>query len=257
MDVLTPSDVVFRFVRHFRGECWFCYVWDNFQKFVIRVYNYWVSPVSENFLKPISRAPIPRWCYAIGFASLIPFLGLVFALISLTLGIIKIYQGGWKLIGLAVMGFILTAGLTGYYYDSIFPAQHGSGLQPASTGTAVVSDQLVWRKPADGLKESLSTRKPILYDFTAEWCGYCKMMKSAVFEKTEDATKINRMYIPVVVMDRRREEGRNPGEISDLQSKYKIRGFPTLIIQYPDKNDYKMLPGFVNEDSVMNFLTQP
>jgi thiol:disulfide interchange protein len=216
-----------------------------------------VSSLSENILKPISKASLPWWCYAIGFASLIPFLGLVFAFISLILGIIKIYQGGWKLISLAMLGVIITAGLTGFYYDSLFPVQRENEIRTSPAGTTAASDRIFWRNPADGLKESQRTRKPILYDFTAEWCGFCIMMKSAVFEKPEDAVKINRMYIPVVVMDRRREEGRNPGEISDLQSKYGIRAFPTLVIQYPGKSDYKMLPGFRGEDYVMNFLTQP
>jgi hypothetical protein len=62
--------------------------------------------------------------------------------------------------------------------------------------------------------------------------------------------------VPVVVMDRRSEGGKNSNDVSDLQSRYQIQGFPTLVIRYPGKIDSKQMVGFRGEDKVMAFLTQ-
>jgi thiol:disulfide interchange protein len=216
-----------------------------------------VSPSSVNYYSSSgSKPPLRWWYYVIGFASLIPFVGLVFVFISLILGIIKLYQGGWKLLLLAMLGFILTAGLTGLYYDRIYQYCSKSNSPAILARPPGASSRIAWLKPAEGLKESQRTQKPILYDFTAEWCGWCKIMDAAVFQNPDYAAKINRMYVPVVVMDRRREEGKNAPEIDGLQSKYKVRGYPSLVIQYPGKSDFKQTFGFPGADQIMSFLTQ-
>ena len=204
------------------------------------------------------KPPLEKWCYFVGFTSLIPFLGVLFAAVSLILGIIKIERrGGWSLLVLSLMGFTLSAGLTALYYDQIFQGKTKSYAQVPAFNTATSpTGTLSWLHPADGLKESLRTGKPILYDFTAEWCHFCKIEKAQVFENPADAAKISGIFIPVVVMDRAREEGRNPSDITELQTRYKIRGFPTLVVQYPGKSDFKQLVGFLGEDKVMAFLDQ-
>ncbi len=103
---------------------------------------------------------------------------------------------------------------------------------------------------------SQATGKPILYDFTAHWCGWCKILDAKVFENPRDAAKINGLFVPVVVMDLRREEGKNPGDVAELQSKYQVRGFPTLVVQYPDNGVSRQMVGFGGEDQVMSFLSQ-
>jgi thiol:disulfide interchange protein len=217
-----------------------------------------MAPLSENFMGSTGpKPPLEKWCYFVGFASLIPFLGVIFAAVSLILGIIKIERkGGWSLLVLSLMGFTLSAGLTAVYYDQIFPSKDQSYAQAPTAGSATGTGALGWLQPADGLKESLRTGKPILYDFTAEWCHFCKLEKAQVFENPADVAKLKGLFIPVVVMDRAREEGRNPTDISGLQAKYQIRGFPTLVVQYPGKSDFKQLVGFVGEDKVMAFLNE-
>lgn len=217
-----------------------------------------MSPLSVHFEGGDEPKPkLEGWCYGIGFASLIPFLGLIFAVISMVLGIGKIgRKGGWILLALAAVGSTETLGLTAVYYDQIFPSKPQSLSTAALTDTVANSSEITWLEPAEGLKKSQATGKPILYDFTAHWCGWCKILDAQVFQKPECASKINGLFIPVVVMDLRQEQGKNNDDVAALQSKYQVRGYPTLVVQYPNNGQSRVLVGFAGVDQTMAFLNQ-
>ncbi|HJT23553.1 MAG TPA: thioredoxin fold domain-containing protein, partial [bacterium] len=192
------------------------------------------------------------------FASLIPFLGLLFACVSVVLGIAKIgRRGGWSLLVLAALGFALTSGLTAVFYDQIFPPQAAASIPGPSTVSTTNAGEITWLEPAEGLKQSQATGKPILYDFTAHWCGWCKILDAKVFAKPEYAAKINGLFVPVVVMDMRQEQGKNSDDVAALQSKYSVRGYPTLVVQYPNNGPSRQMVGFGGEAETMAFLTKP
>ncbi len=110
-----------------------------------------------------------------------------------------------------------------------------------------------WMSIQDGEEEFQKGQKPILYDFTAEWCGYCKKMKAEVFDDKAQADWIGQSFILVTVMDRRRETKTNPPEVTELQTRYQIRGFPTLVVRYPN-NDSKVHVGYLGRESLIQFL---
>ena len=92
------------------------------------------------------------------------------------------------------------------------------------------SDLVTWVDLADAAQLAASSNRPILIDFTAEWCTPCHALDAEVFRDPLLAKAINQRFVAVRIIDRQREDGRNPPEIEALQRRYGVRGFPTIII---------------------------
>ncbi len=86
-----------------------------------------------------------------------------------------------------------------------------------------------WLTPEEGLSLASATNKPILFDFTAEWCQPCHMLDAQVFQDPAVAKDINERFVAIRVVDRRQEEGRNPADVDGLQQRFGVRGFPTVV----------------------------
>lgn len=86
--------------------------------------------------------------------------------------------------------------------------------------------------------------RPILYDFTADWCAPCHQLKAEVFRNERLAEMINDHFVPVRVLDRMREEGKNASPVDALQQRYSVQGFPTVIIADADGSPRERMEGF-------------
>lgn len=96
--------------------------------------------------------------------------------------------------------------------------------------TAKAPAAVKWVVLAKAEEVSRRTGKPIMYDFTAAWCGPCHRLDDEVFANPQLAARINEQFVPVRVVDRRREDGTNTPPVQQLQSKFGVRGFPTIVI---------------------------
>ena len=121
-------------------------------------------------------------------------------------------------------------------------------------GTAGKPDLVRWRTLPAGEAEAKKTGKPVLYFFTADWCGPCHILVENVFSEKATARKIDEEFVPVVLQDTSREGGTIPPEMIRLAQKFQVRGFPTLVVARPDGKKAVKLAGWIGRDQTLGWL---
>jgi thioredoxin-related protein len=79
--------------------------------------------------------------------------------------------------------------------------------------------------------------KCMLLDFTgSDWCGWCMKLDKEVFKKTEfkDYAKQSLILVQLDFPHQKPQSQKVKDQNSALAAKYKIRGYPTIIILSPE-----------------------
>ena len=124
----------------------------------------------------------------------------------------------------------------------------------ASRAGANAPETVKWRPIAAGEAEAKRTGKPVLYFFTAAWCGPCHLLEEQVFSRKDVADQIAKDFVPIVVRDRMRETGTNSPEMLALADRYGLRGFPTLIVSRPGFDKGITMEGWDGPAAAVEFL---
>ena len=115
-------------------------------------------------------------------------------------------------------------------------------------------DLVHWTNISDAAGASMRSHRPILYEFSAEWCGPCHLLEAEVFMDPELAAKINNRYIAVKVVDRLREDGRNSDSVQRLIDRYTVNAFPTIIIATQDGRVRDRAVGYPGRSEFATFI---
>ena len=117
-------------------------------------------------------------------------------------------------------------------------------------------DRVSWVPAAAAPAKARATNRPIFYDFSAEWCGPCRQMEEDVFTDERRAQVVSQMVVPVHVVDRQREEGRNPPLVDSLQRVYGVTAFPTLVLADAEGRALAKLEGYPGPDDFVKWIGQ-
>ena len=113
-----------------------------------------------------------------------------------------------------------------------------------------------WQPPEKAAALSRSSGRPVLYDFTAAWCGPCKLLDRD-WAEPGIAGRVNASFVPARVVDRQREDGRNSPEVAELLRRYEISGFPTLVVAGADGTLIGKMEGYRGRQALESFLAEP
>lgn len=93
------------------------------------------------------------------------------------------------------------------------------------------------------LKHAKKQEKVVMVDFTATWCGPCKMLDKNTFSQKNVQSWLKKNTVAIKIdVDKNR----------DLAKKYKIRGIPCMVFVDPEGEEVGRVVGYRNADG---FLT--
>jgi thiol-disulfide isomerase/thioredoxin len=98
--------------------------------------------------------------------------------------------------------------------------------------------------------------KYVLYEFYAPWSDPCKKMESTSLSNEQVDKLIEEHYMPVRVTDQLKQLGKNPRIVTDLQKKFRIFAFPTLVIVDADGETAATLVGNCSSLTTYRFLSR-
>ena len=112
-------------------------------------------------------------------------------------------------------------------------------------------DFVNWRPIAVAEAEARRSGRPVLYEFGAAWCGPCEVMAVEVFQDERSASALNALVVPVQVVDRLREDGRNPLEVEALEQRFAVEAFPTIVLVDPRSGRHETITGYAGRETFL------
>ena len=122
----------------------------------------------------------------------------------------------WKTI--LIVSVVVAGGLMFYVNSRIL---NGAGVTPPIPVASDSSSEISWtyNKLQDALQLSAQTGRPVMADFYADWCGWCKKLDSDTY--TDPGVVQKSKYFVCVKL--------NADVCRDESAKYGVRGLPTIV----------------------------
>ena len=131
-----------------------------------------------------------------------------------------------------------------------------AGAAKASTPTAAADAEehgIAWvhaSSDADvdaAFARAQAERKPLFLYWGAKWCPPCNQVKATLFNR-QDFIARSRAFVPVYI------DGDSPGA-QKLGTRFKVRGYPTMVLFKADGSELTRLPGEVDARQYTEVLT--
>jgi thioredoxin-related protein len=99
--------------------------------------------------------------------------------------------------------------------------------------------KIQWYSYADGIAKAKETGRPIVIDFHADWCKWCKEMDKKTFSNAGVITAMNERFVPISV---------DTDHDKATATQFGVQSLPTMWFLDSNGERIDTLPGFVEAD---------
>lgn len=118
------------------------------------------------------------------------------------------------------------------------------------------SVEINWRTPESITPSDRGSDKLFFYEFSADWCEPCKQLESTALSSKEVVRYLNDNFVPVRIIDRKREDGKNKPETQELEDMFSVQAFPTIVVALPDGTKIQDQLGVINAVGLKKILSE-
>jgi thioredoxin:protein disulfide reductase len=178
-----------------------------------------------------------------------PFLAMMaaFIVVGVLLGAVHLSwdDGGVGVKIRKALGIVLTV-VGGFLLWASFDLPKEAVMTTADS-SVTAEKLLAWEhREEDALAKAKAEKRPMIVDFTADWCGACKQLTKETFNDPRVKTKASNFV--AVKIDATDDEDE---QINAVKGKYKVVGLPTVVVFDSNGVERKRFNEFVGPDQFM------
>ena len=148
---------------------------------------------------------------------------------------------------------ILLAAAMAVFISAACGRQEPVAEAPVDTISNHASVEVTWERDlASALERARSEGKPVLVNFYADWCVWCKRLESTTLRDAKVASVLQDRVVPLSLDVE--------GSGRELSNEYRVDGLPTIVVLDAGGREIGRIPGYMPPDTflerVETFLQQ-